>query len=162
MTTKVIIRDFVPLTDSGFIFSTMPKSIYYSGINIDLDEDKKHWFEQFYTYLQNLIPESEISIACLEFDLDTIIGYCIVAGRTLQFVYIKEAFRKQGIARLLVNYNKQIREVNIGFVTRIGDCIIEEHKNFFEESAKVMTPESIEYAEELVQHALNEIEEGFN
>lgn len=134
--SRVIIRDFIPLTDSGFIYSTMPKSIYYSGIAIDPDDDKRTWFEDFYKYLQALIPESEISIACTTDDINFIVGYSVVAGRTLQFVYVKEDYRKQGIARLLVKHNKQIREVNMGFVTRVGDAIIEEHKDFFIETEK--------------------------
>lgn len=126
----IAVRPFEPLKDAGFIFSTWPKSVYYSGINLEDCERKSDWFKAFHIYINNLLPESEISIACMQDDPGIIIGYCIVSGRTLQFIYIKELFRKQGIARLLLKLNPQIREINYAFMTRVGDAILAEHPNY--------------------------------
>lgn len=133
---KIILRDFNSHTDSGILFGTWPKSVYYSGVNVDKYCEKRKWFEDFHLYMKNLIPESEISIACMQDTPEVILAYSIVSGRTLQFVYVKETFRKQAIASLLIKHNKQIREVNMGFVTKIGQSILEDHPNLFKEGTK--------------------------
>ena len=160
--SKVIVREFNAKNDSGFIYATWPKSVYYSGINTNTDTNRRLWFDEFHQYMQNLLPEAEIKIACLQEDKDFILAYSIVAGRTLQFIYVKDDYRKQGIAKLLLKHNPQIREINEMFVTRIGDAIRSEHKDFFEEATKIMTKESIEKAEQKFQKIINEIEEGLN
>jgi hypothetical protein len=127
--THIVIRNFQPVDDSGFIYSTWPKNVFYSGILNVNKHDKKRWFQEFYNYLQKLIPESEISIACMDDDKNTILGYSVVSGRTLQFIYVKELFRKQGIGSLLFNHNKQIREINQSFLTHIAESILQQHPN---------------------------------
>lgn len=48
-------------------------------------------------------PKTQIKIACLNEDPDVILGYSVMEGdHTLHFVFIKEIWRKMGIAKQLV------------------------------------------------------------
>jgi hypothetical protein len=100
---KIIIRPFQPGTDSGFIYSTLPKSIYY-GSHIKIPVSRSHFFDTAYSYVQNVIADQNTRIftACLKDDPDFIVGYAVVHGTCLEFVYVKEGFRNQKIATLLL------------------------------------------------------------
>lgn len=121
----VTIRPFEELGDSGFIYSTWPKSVYHKPAK-PIKMEKSAWFGQFYFYLQAHLRSSAIYIACLKDSPDTIIGYAILEGIELQFVYIKEMYRSQGIATLLLK-NKKIESVNTNNLTKAGEAILDAH-----------------------------------
>jgi len=133
--SHVTVRPFDPKLDTGFIYSTWPKAVYYAGIN-PIDVTKDEWFNDFYNYMKGKIAASSVYIACIQDSSDTILGYSIVdENKVLQVVYVKELFRRQGIARALTQ-NKHIKSVNLVILTRIGSAILEMHPDAFKEESK--------------------------
>lgn len=120
--STITIRKFDPDKDSGIIFSTWPKGFYYGGLKIDIKQTKKQWFGDYYEYIKKKLINANIPIACMSNDPSTILGYAVIDGDTLEWVYVKEVFRNQGIANLLTA-NQGIEFVNN--MTKIGKSIAE-------------------------------------
>lgn len=129
---KVVIRNFQPASDSGFIYSTLPKNAYYSAYH-EVIISRARWFKEIYNYLKEVIEVSKIFIACPEGDMDTIVGYSIINQDVLEFVFVKDAYRKQGVGTLLVK-GRGVRDYNL--LTKIGKSILDNHKDLFEETNK--------------------------
>lgn len=121
--SQVTIRPFDEGGDSGIIYSTWPKGAYYGALEIP-PGNKKRWFKSFYEHVKERLKDSEIRIAALTEDPGVIIGYAIIHGKTLEWAYVKEAFRLQGICRLLL-LNREIEM--IANVTKIGRYIAKKH-----------------------------------
>jgi GNAT superfamily N-acetyltransferase len=122
-----IIRFYKP-EDKSFIMATSLLGLYYgdswfSMIPKDIFMDNyKKVFEHFIDS-----PTTGIAIACLPDDHDVILGYSIVSSdlETLHWVFVKSAWRKQGIAKSLV-------PANIKWVTHLsttGKDLLRKHKN---------------------------------
>jgi len=124
---QVTTRPFNPKTDAGFIYCTMPKSVYFSSTN-PIQGDKREWFGHFYNYLNELLALATINVACFADNPDCILGYSIVSGDSLHFVYVKEAFRNQRIASLLLKANpyQTIHQDNL---TKVGKAILSRKNN---------------------------------
>lgn len=135
--TTVVIRPFQPTVDSGFIYSTWPKSMYY-GSYYDIPLAKKRWFKICFEHIKEILQVAKVYVACKSDDQDFILGYSVVNGTGLEFVYVKEAYRIQGIGRILTN-NKNIKEcVNI---TKIGKAILDDHPDLFKAKSRLETIE---------------------
>lgn len=121
---KVITRDFNPDQDTGFIYSTWAKSVYYGNRRWHgNDSTKQEWFKDFYVTMSEALGTGKIRIACLEDDRDLIIGYSVLVESVCEFVYVKEALRRQGIATLLLK-GESVFSFNV--CTRMGAKIIAE------------------------------------
>ena len=89
--------------DHNFILATMLRSLYYDESWFTLIP--KHIFMTHYNKVINLLLSkftTEVLVACLKDDEDTILGYSILSPGTVHFVYIKKAWRNLGLARDLV------------------------------------------------------------
>lgn len=99
-------RHFQP-TDTGFIYSTWLKGLYY-GNDWFREIDQERFFDTYHRVIEALLfkPEVTIKIACLKEDLDTIVGYTITEkskeGTTLHWAFVKPVWRKLGIAKGLL------------------------------------------------------------
>ncbi len=122
---QIITRKFNPTTDSGFIYSSFPKGVYYASSN-EIRMKKRDWFEDFYVYLNQLLSKAKVYIACTSDDPDVILAYAILKGDQLEWCYTKELFRKQGLATLLLK-NKDIKSVNMVNLTNVGADILKNH-----------------------------------
>ena len=123
--SKVILRQFDPATDSGFIYSSFPKGVYHGSVE-KIATPKDEWFGSFYNYLKEQLALATVSIACMQDDPDTILGYSILAGDTLQFVYVKAPYRNQGIATLLTK--NKFKDINVKNLTKVGAAILAKHQ----------------------------------
>lgn len=123
--STVIIRPFKPDEDSGVIYASWPNGAYYGSLE-PIEERKSRWFKEFYSYMKDRLSDSEIIIACLKEDPTIIIGYAILSGTCLEWIYVKEAFRNQRIATLLL-LNKPIDSVKR--FTKIGYAIFNKEKH---------------------------------
>lgn len=56
-------------------------------------------------------PDTRIVVACLAAEEDIILGYAVLGQDTLHYVYVKPAWRQQGIARALVSEVKQVTHI---------------------------------------------------
>lgn len=133
---KIIIRPFNPLSDSSLIYSSSYNQVKYSHFHPEVDSDD--FFTQFQKYIAALLASAQIFIACSSDDPNTILGYSIINNSILEFVYVKIAFRRQGLATLLTK-NKDISAFNRNNLTQVAIAIIDNHPNLLkqpEESKK--------------------------
>jgi GNAT superfamily N-acetyltransferase len=119
---NVVPRQLWPESDVGFILSTMPKSVFY-GAPIRPSGNKREWFDEFFLYLKDLLgqPDTLVTIACLDESPETIIGYSIISGVRLHYVYVKSDFRRQGVGRMLAQGFESVEEKNL---TKVGMAIL--------------------------------------
>lgn len=108
--SQIIIRTFIPETDSGFLIDFWPKNAYHASA-IKIQVPKKKWFKDFFEYVKAAIKKDKIFIACLMDSPDTIIGCSVINGDCLEWIYVKDVFRNQGIEGLLIS-NKGVKEIN--------------------------------------------------
>lgn len=143
---KIIVRKFNPGSDSGLIYSSMPKGIYHAAHN-PIIASKADFFTHVYLYIKEMLPHATVLIACtkgendVSLDPSVILGYAIMVKDCLEWVYVKEMFRKQGIATLLTK-NRGLTRVNKMNLTRIGYHIMDSHRPLFKEEKEEPTNES--------------------
>jgi ribosomal protein S18 acetylase RimI-like enzyme len=119
---SVIIREWNPY-DVPFIYSTWRNALWYGGTYYKDNEDAAADFFQSQTWVIDEILKNpiEVSVAVLNDSPDVIIGYSVFDKYHLYFIYVKEAFRKQGIGKLLFpNSIKTVSEPR----TKIGEAIV--------------------------------------
>lgn len=121
---KIIIRPFDPKLDSGLIYDSYPKGVYY-GVESPWDKPKAQWFKEFHTFLQQQLERASVYVACPYEDPITMLGYSIIDDGTLFFVYVKERFRNQGIGTLLTK--NRFSKVNESTLTRVGLAVLSKH-----------------------------------
>jgi hypothetical protein len=83
---------------------------------------KKEWMKAFFEQMKYQLATSEVHIACTEDDPDTVLGYSIVNGDTLHFVYVKASHRNNGIGKLLTK--GKYKFINKENLTKIGEAIL--------------------------------------
>lgn len=89
--------------DFNFIMATWLRGAYY-GNPWFAWIDKDIFMHRYHVVLEKLLdkPEVGVAVACLQDDPDTILGYSVVESNILHWVYVKESWRKMGIAKSLV------------------------------------------------------------
>lgn len=117
MTDNVIKRPMAE-SDLPIIYNGWPKGSWYSGVR-GRKGDRAQWFVAFYARARAILKRADVTIACLESDPDFILGYSIIDGETLEWIYVKEDYRKQGIARFLLK-DKSVVAVNEKTITKLG------------------------------------------
>lgn len=87
--------------DVNFIFDTWLNGLYFGNDNWRLM--KEYTFKRYYQkLLETLLPRCVVNICALADDHDTIVGYCAYRGNILDWVFVKPAWRKIGIAKELI------------------------------------------------------------
>lgn len=91
--------------DINFILATFLRGLYY-GDSWFSSIPKNIFMENYKQVAQALVnhPSTIIKIACLREDSEVILGYSLLGNKmsTVHFVYVKSAWRKQGIGRSLL------------------------------------------------------------
>lgn len=120
---KVIKRP-VQSSDFGLLMDSWPKGIWYATIH-DIRTTKADWFKEFYKYAKQSFLNDEILIACLESTPDFVVGYAIISKdpKCLEWVYVKESYRRQGIGGLLLK-GQRLEGINDMNLTRIGQQLL--------------------------------------
>jgi hypothetical protein len=114
---KVLIREPQP-EDINFILSTMLKGLFY-GSKFYGSIDQETFFLVYEPFIKQLLINNFVKVACLEDDVDVILGYSVFKNTNLQFIFVKKSYRKLGIGRLL--FPKEIQTVS--HLTDVGDSI---------------------------------------
>lgn len=115
-------------SDKAFILATFLRGVYYGDSWYSLIP--KDIFMDNYKYVaEGLVnsPTTEVMIACLPEDPDVILGYSIM-GKNFQridFIYVKSAWRKKGIAKALMP--KMATEVT--HLTAVGKILMKKYPN---------------------------------
>lgn len=117
------IRD-VKTEDENFIRATFLRGVYYGNPFFSLIP--KQVFMDNYKKMSEMLLKDRtrtvVKVACLKEDQDVIIGYSILSAdyQTIHYVYVKSAFRKQGIARSLVPKYPS----SVSHMTEIGESLL--------------------------------------
>jgi hypothetical protein len=116
---QIKIRSIKP-EDSNFIISCWVKSSYNGGTGY------KERLGVYHKGLDNFIKKKYESgeidgfVACMEDDEDLILGFAVFGlNYCLHFAYTKEAFKKQGICKQLLNhFYKSKKDITVSFWTK--------------------------------------------
>lgn len=115
------IRDITE-DDLNFIYATWLRGLYYGGSSFYRDIKKDVFFKKYESVIKGLLAKSTITckIACLKEAPDVILGYAVYESQmALHYVFTKEAWRRQGIAKTLVPGDLK----SITHLTELGDSI---------------------------------------
>jgi hypothetical protein len=108
------IRDMAE-SDKGFIYSTWLNAVYFGnkwakdvdpikGAPIDVwgEIEEGPFYACYRNVIEKLLARCITKIACLKEDEDVILGYANYENDVLHFVFVKDAWRRVGIAKKLV------------------------------------------------------------
>lgn len=119
----VIVREWGP-NDVPFIYSTWRNAIYYGWLELPGLEPRpqpKEFFKIQTIYIDGILEVADVRVAVLSDDPDTIVGYGVYSSEHLYFIYVKEAYRREGIGKLL--YPSFIETVGPQ-LTKVGAAIV--------------------------------------
>jgi len=100
MIDQITIRDAMA-GDQAFIFSSFLKGNYY-GNEWFKAIDKNTFMEKYKQVLEQLLIKSTTKVACLNDDINHIVGYSIFMPGILHYVFVKPTFRRFGIGKSLI------------------------------------------------------------
>lgn len=120
----IYIRPLHLMDDSAFIYSSWCNGLYFSSV-LPMQITRKEFFQEQSKFIKGLLEKADIQIVCLSDDPDTILGYSVILGECLEWIFVKESFRRTGIAKFLLK-NKEIKYVNQ--MTRLGKKLNEKYK----------------------------------
>ncbi len=100
----ITLRAFQP-TDKNLVYATFLKSLYF-GCSFMRQIDQDAYYAGYGKVLDHLVqkPGLDIRMCCLMDDPDVVVGWAMVEpeAHVLHYIYVKSAWRNQGIAKLLL------------------------------------------------------------
>lgn len=121
------IRNFKP-EDKSFVCATFLRGLYYGDSWFSL-MPKDLFMLNYKKVIEALLvsPNVRINIACLKDDKDIILGYSILSKdlSTVHWVFVKSAFRKQGIMKLLLPQSMSA----VTHLTKLGTTLMSKFPN---------------------------------
>lgn len=114
-----VIRPYQP-SDENFVYSTWLKGLYY-GNEWFHEIPKDLYFKKYHQIIERILarPTCEIICAVLKEDEDVILSFAVYEGKTLHWVFTKSAWRKFGLAKMVIP--ECITQVSI--ITKVGKAI---------------------------------------
>ena len=101
----IVIRDYRPDADKNFVMATFLRGVYYGDTWFSLIP-KNIFMNAYKKFAEAIVnnPKTIIKVACLQDDPDVMVGYSILSSdfSAITWVFVKAAWRKQGIARQLL------------------------------------------------------------
>jgi hypothetical protein len=131
-TSKIILRTFNPKEDSGMVYKYWRDSLWFD------EERDPSLSDAFYVgsnrHIKSVLShvDTKIHIACLEENPILIVGYSVMRGNHIEWVYVKINYRKKGIAELLTRNFSTISPppTKIGKdIATLHNLIIKENEN---------------------------------
>jgi hypothetical protein len=93
------VREDLPL-----IYSTWLLGLYH-GCDWFNRIDKKAFFDNYKKLIEKRVVDSDIKVAVLSDDPDVILGYVCYRNNVLDWIFVKKAWRKMGIAKMIMPTN---------------------------------------------------------
>jgi len=87
-------------TDKAFVMDAWRRS--FEDAPAVRGADRVHFRSEMERTIGRLFRTATVRVACDPADEDTIVGFAVFTGPELHYVYVKQAFRKMGIARQLL------------------------------------------------------------
>lgn len=86
-------------TDLKFVYATWLKGLYF-GNDWFREIDQDIYFKAYHKVIERILakPKALVWVAHLIEDPDVILGYSVTEGPILHFVFVKEAWRRMGLA----------------------------------------------------------------
>lgn len=123
----VKIRDYQP-ADKNFVYASWLRGVYYGECGFK-DVPKNVFMEAYHNYVEKILdsPAISVKVACLREDESVILGYAVLSTvtPTLYFVFVKQAWRKIGIAKALVPNTTKV----VTHLTAVGRSILKKHSD---------------------------------
>lgn len=88
-------------SDKAFIYSTMLRGLYY-GCEYFGQINKQTFFQNYAKVVDKLLDVADVNVVCLSEDEDTLVGFAITRPNIVDYVFVKQPWRKQGVAKMLV------------------------------------------------------------
>lgn len=107
--------------DRAFIMATWLRGLYY-GHDFYGSIAKSVFFKEYQQILSSLLDKKlvKVDVACLSEDETCILGYAVYEPlQALHYVFVKEAWRRQGLAKRLVPEGP----LDVTHLTKLGDRI---------------------------------------
>lgn len=99
----VAVRDFVMERDGNFVFHSWGNSYRDAALGAWGDIPKATYYKRVRGRIEALIKRgAELKIACDPDDANIILGWMCAEAPVLHYAYVKEAYRRQGIALSLL------------------------------------------------------------
>jgi hypothetical protein len=116
--------------DISFIYSTWLRS-YRTGSGLGLASGKHAYFLTYNQVIDHILDKDRtiIMVAAKPDEPDVIWGYMIAEPRVLHYVFVKQGFRRFGIAKALYQNHFGERPV-VTHMTHLGREIIKTHPGF--------------------------------
>lgn len=88
----------------NYVFTKWSRSYRYGNDYIKLC-DSDSYFAAYRNYIQALLrkPDTRVRIAGLTDDIDVVLGFSVIRGKVLDYVYVHRDFRNHGIGASLVD-----------------------------------------------------------
>ena len=116
---QITVRPYEEKIDAPFIFNSWSRSAYYSSK--PRPSPKKDWFQAKIHSIKDALQEGTVYVACLKEDPIFFLGYIVLQKNQIQFLYVKQDYKNQGIEELLTNKFKDINETRKASETRTED-----------------------------------------
>lgn len=98
-TTKVVVRPSRGGSDSAFLYATWRNALWFAERRDQKDADQ--FYKNASAFIASMVNQGEVRIAYLSDDPDMLLGWALLIGTRLEFVYVKIEYRREGIGRLL-------------------------------------------------------------
>lgn len=95
-------------TDIPFIYQTWLNSFRYDSWS--KATAKSVFFDHYKLVIDEILSNSKTLIACLPEDEDIILGYLVYESQIIHYIFVKNDFRKYGIAANLVNHSMDLEQ----------------------------------------------------
>lgn len=120
--SKVIIRKAGTGADHAFVYATWRNALWYAERR-QAKNESSDFYKQASKMIADLIdqPNTEVKVACLGDDPDMFLGWSLMRGDHLEFIYVKIDYRRKGIGGLLAKGFKTFSEPK----TKIGKALAE-------------------------------------
>lgn len=139
---SIVTRSFEPQLDQAMVYATWRNGRYY-GSRDRQHTNTKDEFRRLTKEIHEILHKATVRVACLEESPEVIIGYVVYTHNHLDWIYVKEDYRRQGIASLILP--KQITTIT-AYPTKLGANLwakkMKEKKNGSEEARGTQLPDS--------------------
>ena len=106
---QVTLRVYYPKTDEPFVYATWLNNQWYAIPKKDRP-NKCRWFKDKCSQISNILSISDTLVSCLKSDPYVILGYIVINEGHLEWLYIKEDFRRCGVETLLISQLKEKKD----------------------------------------------------
>lgn len=89
-------------TDKNFIYATWLRGVYHGSWASQIS--RSTFFKFYPSVIDKIIndPDCIVLVAHLSSDPSVILGYCVFRPNKLDYIFVKELWRKQGIAKMML------------------------------------------------------------